>query len=123
MGWNGCGEDTSPAQKSEAFERGPKVIRLSRRQSKATEERHPLSGKSAAHAEDHVVSDNHGAPSTYPEGVQSDHLSDTGGSDLDVRYITQVGELAKVSREAWVGGQSTYVRQKLAIRHEVPSAG
>jgi hypothetical protein len=29
----------------------------------------------------------------------------------------------KVPREAWVGGQSTYVRQKLAIRHYVPSAG
>jgi hypothetical protein len=71
----------------------------------------------ACHAEDYVVSDHHGTPGTGSEGVQSYHLSDSGGSDLDVRYITQVGELAKVSREAWVSGQSTYVRQKLAIRH------
>jgi hypothetical protein len=48
---------------------------------------------------------------------------DSGGSQLDVRHITQVGELVKVLREAWVGGQRTYVRQKLAIRHYAPSAG
>jgi hypothetical protein len=71
----------------------------------------------ARHTEDYVVSDHHGTPGTGSEGIQSDHLSDSGGSDLDVRYITQVGELAKVSREVWVGGQSTYVRQKLAIHN------
>jgi hypothetical protein len=77
----------------------------------------------ACHAEDYVVSDHHATSGTCPEGIQSDHLSDTRGSDLDVRYIAQVDELVKVPREAWVGGQSTYVRQKLAIRHYVPSAG
>lgn len=77
----------------------------------------------ACHAEDYVVSDHHGTPGTCPEGIQSDHFSDTGGSDLDVRYIAQVDELVKVTREAWVSGQSTYVRQKLAIRHRTPSAG
>ncbi len=69
------------------------------------------------------LGDHQGAPGTGPEGIQPDHLSDSGGSDLDVRHITQVGELAKVWREAWVGGQSTYVRQKLAIRHDAPSSG
>jgi hypothetical protein len=71
----------------------------------------------ACHAEDHVASDHQSAPGTGSEGIQSDHLSDSGGSDLDVRHIAPVGGLAKVPREAWVGGQSTYVRQKLAIRH------
>jgi hypothetical protein len=28
-----------------------------------------------------------------------------------------------VLREAWVDGQRTYVRKKLAIRHYAPSAG
>jgi hypothetical protein len=77
----------------------------------------------ACHAEDYVVSDHYGTPGTGSEGIQSDHLSDTGGSDLDVRYITQVDELVKVPREAWVGDQRAHVRQKLAIRHYAPSAG
>ena len=77
----------------------------------------------ACHAEDHVAGDHQGAPGTGPEGIQPDHLSDSGGSELDLRHITQVGELAKVPREAWVGGQSTYVCQKLAIRQYAPSAG
>ena len=69
------------------------------------------------HAEDYVASDYHGAPGTGSEGIQLDHLSNCGDSDLDVCHITQVGELAKVPREAWIRGQSTYVCQKLAIRH------
>jgi hypothetical protein len=43
--------------------------------------------------------------------------------DLDISHITQVGELAEVSCEARVGGQSAYVPQKFAIRQYVPSTG
>lgn len=58
-----------------------------------------------------------------PKRIQPDHLSDSGGSDPDVRHIAQIDELTKAPREAWVGGQSTCVRQKLTIRHYAPSVG
>jgi hypothetical protein len=63
----------------------------------------------ACHAEDYVVSDHHGTPSTGSEGIQSDCLSDRGGSELDVRDIAQVDELVKVPRDAWVA-RSEHVR-------------
>jgi hypothetical protein len=53
----------------------------------------------ACHAEELVAGDHQGVSRTSPEGIQSDHLSDRGGSELDIHDITQVDELAKVWRE------------------------